>query len=152
LLVAHAPLAPCRAGEPASALDRLDPSAIPTEERAAGQPRDLVGLLGSHRGRHWGHVFCLAYSPDGKGLASGGEERASTCGTPPRCARWPCCATPTASLPWPSAPTAGRWPPAPTTAPSGSGTCAAAGPGSEPAGRRTNFRFRRWRSRPTAGG
>ena len=76
LLVALAPLAPCRAGEPASALDRLDPSAVPTEERAAGQPRDLVGLLGSHRGRHWGHVYCLAYSPDGKTLASGGDEKA----------------------------------------------------------------------------
>ena len=73
LLVALALLAPCFAGEPVSALDKFDPSAILAEERAAGQPRDLVGLLGSHRGRDWGYVYCLAYSPDGKALASADE-------------------------------------------------------------------------------
>jgi WD40 repeat protein len=57
-----------------SPLDRLDPAPIPAEERSAGQPEGLVAVLGSHRGRHWGPVTAVAYSPDGKWVASGGED------------------------------------------------------------------------------
>jgi WD40 repeat protein len=57
-----------------SPLDRLDPALIPAEERIAGQPEDLVAVLGSHRGRHWGWVESVACSPDGQWVASGGTD------------------------------------------------------------------------------
>jgi WD40 repeat protein len=58
-----------------SPLNRLDPAKIPTEERFAWQPKELVGVLGSHHGRHGGAVNSVAYSPDGKWVASGGTDR-----------------------------------------------------------------------------
>jgi eukaryotic-like serine/threonine-protein kinase len=53
-----------------SPLDRLDPEGIPPEERADGQPRELVAVLGETRGRQWWPVTSIAWSPDGKLLAS----------------------------------------------------------------------------------
>src|SRR5262245_40360455 len=55
-------------------LDRLDPTAIPAAERFPWQPPELVGVLGTHRGRHWGWAVAAAVSPDGKVIASGGSE------------------------------------------------------------------------------
>jgi WD40 repeat protein len=56
-----------------SPFDALDATSIPTEERFAGQPRDLVAVLGSNRGRMWEPIASLAVSPDGKVLACGGQ-------------------------------------------------------------------------------
>jgi WD40 repeat protein len=56
-------------------VDRLDPAAIPAAERFPWQPPELVGVLGTHRGRHWGDVLAAALSPDGAVVASGGTDR-----------------------------------------------------------------------------
>jgi WD40 repeat protein len=56
-----------------SPLDRLDPAAIPTLDRFDWQPKELVAVLGEHRGRHGSPVSCVAYSPDGKSIVSGGS-------------------------------------------------------------------------------
>jgi WD40 repeat protein len=59
-------------GASPSALDRLDPARIPTTERFAWQPRELVAVLGEHRGLQWGMATGIALSPDGKRAASWG--------------------------------------------------------------------------------
>src|SRR5262245_43804977 len=70
--------APCRADVRSSAkpsrLDRLGPARIPSGERFAWQPKELVAVLGSHRGRHWGATIAVTFSPDGKRIASGGDD------------------------------------------------------------------------------
>ncbi len=55
-----------------SPLDALSPTAIPALERFDWQPKELVAILGEHRGRHGSPVSCVAYSPDGTLVASGG--------------------------------------------------------------------------------
>jgi hypothetical protein len=57
------------AGE-SSPLDRLDPARIPPEERFDWQPKELVAVLGSHRGRHWGEVTA-AFSRMETGASAG---------------------------------------------------------------------------------
>jgi serine/threonine-protein kinase len=58
--------------QPASkpSLFDLNPEAIPAEERFPWQPKELVAVLGTHRGRHWGEVRGLAYHPGGRVVAS----------------------------------------------------------------------------------
>ena len=48
-----------------SPLDKLDPATIPAAERFPWQPKELVGVFGEGRNRHWGHVKAVALSPDG---------------------------------------------------------------------------------------
>jgi WD40 repeat protein len=60
---------------PPSPLDKLDAANIPAAERFAWQPKELVQVLGEHRGRHWAHVYSVVYSPDGTLIASAGQDR-----------------------------------------------------------------------------
>jgi WD40 repeat protein/serine/threonine protein kinase len=52
----------------------LDPDAIPAEERFSWQPNELVAVIGTHRGRHWGEVRSVAYHPGGRVIASAGDD------------------------------------------------------------------------------
>ncbi len=56
-----------------SILDQLDASKIKPIERFDWQPKELVGVLGEHLGRHASPVTCVAFSHDGKVAASGGS-------------------------------------------------------------------------------
>jgi WD40 repeat protein len=55
-------------------LDNLDAQQIPTMERFAWQPKELVAVIGSHRWRNWGMMNAVAFSPGGATIASGGED------------------------------------------------------------------------------
>lgn len=66
------PIPSAAAAEPASIFDQLDPAAIPAKERFDWQPRELVAVLGTHRGAAWGYIRRLAYSPDGRWIAGAG--------------------------------------------------------------------------------
>lgn len=48
-----------------SAFDKLDPAAIPAEERFEWQPKELVAVIGNHARRHWSSSS-VRISPDGK--------------------------------------------------------------------------------------
>lgn len=56
-----------------SLLDQI-PGRIPPEERFEGRPKQLVAVLGERRWRHWGQVHAVAMSPDGRSVASGGDD------------------------------------------------------------------------------
>jgi WD40 repeat protein len=55
----------------ASPLDNLDPAKIPAEDRPSKEIPELVAVLSKG---HKGEIFGLAFSPDGKLLASAGNE------------------------------------------------------------------------------
>jgi WD40 repeat protein len=55
-----------------SPLDRLDPSKIKPLEVFEWQPKELVAVLGEHRGRQGAPATCVTYTPDRKMLISGG--------------------------------------------------------------------------------
>jgi WD40 repeat protein len=55
-----------------SPLDRLSASTIAALEKFDWQPKELVGILGEHRGRHGATVSSVAVSSDGSFIASGG--------------------------------------------------------------------------------
>jgi WD40 repeat protein len=56
-----------------SPLDRLSATTIAALEKFDNQPKELVGVLGEHRGRHGGAVGGVAFSGDGNLIASGGS-------------------------------------------------------------------------------
>jgi WD40 repeat protein len=56
-----------------SPLDQLDPKNIPELEKFSWQPKELVAILGEHRGRHGAEVRAVAVSSDSKLVASGGQ-------------------------------------------------------------------------------
>ncbi len=53
-----------------SPLDKLDSKAIPAIERFDWHPKETVAILGEHRGRQGGAATALAWSKNGKWLAS----------------------------------------------------------------------------------
>jgi WD40 repeat protein len=57
-----------------SPLDKLDRDQIPKEERMPWLPKEVVAVLGEHRGRHWAQVDRVGVSPDGK-LVVGSAEK-----------------------------------------------------------------------------
>ncbi len=68
-----APIVPL-AWQGPSPLDALDAAAIPAAEKFDWQPKELVGVYGSHAARHWGSGSGLAVSPDGQTIATGGTD------------------------------------------------------------------------------
>jgi WD40 repeat protein len=61
-----------------SPLDKLDPEKIPELDRFKWQPKELVAVLGEHRGRHAGGVLAVVVTPDGKTVISGGSHGTRT--------------------------------------------------------------------------
>jgi WD40 repeat protein len=57
-----------------SPLDHLDPTRIPEWERYPGLPNEAVAVIGSHRGRAYGPLKGLTFSPNGRWLISGGGD------------------------------------------------------------------------------
>lgn len=60
-------------GPAVATLDKLDAAKIPAEERFPWQPKELVAVIGEHRGRHWGSVNRIRISADGRTVASVGD-------------------------------------------------------------------------------
>jgi serine/threonine-protein kinase len=54
------------------ALDDLNAAQIPADERIAGQPAELVAVLGEHRWHMWGNGTLLVTAPDGRHVATAG--------------------------------------------------------------------------------
>jgi WD40 repeat protein len=70
---AHAARASALLSQLPSTLDKLDAAHIlPLERFPNWQPKELVAVLGEHRGRHAAPVSCVAVSTDGTLVASGG--------------------------------------------------------------------------------
>jgi len=60
---------------PPPPLDLLDAAAIPEEQRPfLPRDKDVVAVLGEHRRRHWGSIWSATCSPDGKTVATAGQD------------------------------------------------------------------------------
>ncbi len=57
-----------------SPLDKLNRDRVPPSERVALQAKEVVAVLGEHRGRHYGAVHALAIAPDGQLIYSTGDD------------------------------------------------------------------------------
>ncbi|MFN4257817.1 MAG: protein kinase domain-containing protein [Gemmataceae bacterium] len=56
-------------------LDRFGSAQIPASERVARQPRELVAVLGEHRGRNWQPIRTLGYTADGQNIVTVGTDQ-----------------------------------------------------------------------------
>ena len=59
----------------ASPFDTRIALGVPEAQRSAGQPPEVVAVLGDQRWRQWGLVWSVAFSTNGRFVASAGEER-----------------------------------------------------------------------------
>ena len=92
------------------------------ETAAQVEPAGLIARLGSDALRHAGPIHALAFSPDGRLLACGGEAR-SACSTPRPARRGASSpATRATSSPWRSPPRASSLPRPASTGPCGCGS------------------------------
>ena len=70
------PVVPAKLGT----LDDLKLDATPTDERPGWLPQEVIGVLGTHKWRHWAPVKGLAFNKDGTELVSFGyDERLRFC-------------------------------------------------------------------------
>lgn len=61
-----------------SPLDKLDRNAIPPEDRPPWLPKEVVAVLGEHRGRHWRPIRSIKFSKDGRQVISTGDDGVRT--------------------------------------------------------------------------
>lgn len=60
---------------PATPFDARIAQGVPEAQQSAGQPPEVVAVLGDQRWRQWGLVWSVGFSRDGRHIASAGEER-----------------------------------------------------------------------------
>ncbi|HEV3303237.1 MAG TPA: M56 family metallopeptidase [Planctomycetaceae bacterium] len=48
---------------------------LSAEEKFPWQPKQLINVFGTHRGKHWWEVYAVAWSPDGKWIATGSGDK-----------------------------------------------------------------------------
>jgi serine/threonine-protein kinase len=58
----------------ATVLDQLEAARIPAAERVAGQPAELVAVLGEHQGRGWAPILNLALTLDNRQIIGVGSD------------------------------------------------------------------------------
>jgi WD40 repeat protein/serine/threonine protein kinase len=65
---------PTQAELASSPLDKLSRDRVPPADRVALQAKEVVAVLGEHRGRHFGAIRAVAIAPDGQSIYSAGDD------------------------------------------------------------------------------